>query len=156
MKTFKYLSIFIVMLAACMGFASCSDDDNDEPDPKPEKIEGCDPAIIGIWRTSDGTYTEQFTFYDDGTFVFKHTFGGTPMGDSYVSTYYGDYAAQNGTIEVTFTSRRYTQTGSTQTTDYDSDPVRGTYSIQNGILLIKGFSVPNNNSIPMFDTFAQQ
>ena len=120
------------------------------------RMAACDPALIGIWRTSDGTYTEQFTFYDDGAFVFKHTFGGTPMGDSYVSTYYGDYAAQNGTIEVTFTSRRYTQTGSTQTTDYDSDPVRGTYSIQNGILLIKGFSVPNNNSIPMFDTFAQQ
>ena len=48
MKTFKYLSIFIVMLAACMGFASCSDDDNDEPDPKPEKIEG-----VGIHEFND-------------------------------------------------------------------------------------------------------
>ena len=43
MKATKYLSVILLLLAVCVGFTSCSDDDKDEPNIGISKI------IVGEW-----------------------------------------------------------------------------------------------------------
>ena len=69
MKTLKYISMMLLLVAVSAGFVSCSDDDDDDNDG------GRGGSIVGAWATVNeseydgGTESyELMTFNSDGTF----------------------------------------------------------------------------------------
>lgn len=60
MKTIKFFAMMIAMLAMSIGFSSCSNDD----DPEPEPIE---EGIIGTWTQVEDAGSITFVFSKDGT-----------------------------------------------------------------------------------------
>lgn len=153
MKTLRRLSLLLVIAVVATGLAACSEDDETITRPD-DHVMGCDSALVGAWGSSAWTmYYESFTFDYDGTFVLTHRFTGNGPYSSY---YYGTYAAAEGVIEMSFTSRSYVADGQSTQTDFDDNLVRGTYSIDGNTLSIDGIKVPNNNSVPINDEFTRE
>ena len=63
MKIIKYLSLLFIT-SLCLGFAACSNDDDDE---------GSEYAslILGSWRYEEEDYIETYTFYSNGTYSYS-------------------------------------------------------------------------------------
>ncbi len=70
MKTMKYLSMMLVILAMSVCMASCGDDDNDEPST----------GIVGTWVSDDDV---TFVFRNDGTGVLSDEDGSSNFDYTY-------------------------------------------------------------------------
>lgn len=115
MKTFKYLSMMLVMLAMSMNFVSC----NEEKVPPLEEPEG----FIGTWFYADsgGSITFQFNSNGSGSRVITLTdSSGNSVTSSESFQYtYTETATGKGTIQVHISGDNsvytwsYTLTGNT-------------------------------------------
>ncbi len=76
MKRFRFLTIMLFVMTACVAFTGCSDDDEVSP------VEVQKSQLVGTWRDaafSGGSYHE-YTFSADGTFREFFYYG--PTGES--------------------------------------------------------------------------
>ena len=62
MKAIKFFAMMVAMLAMCVNFSSCKDDD----DPV-EEIEKEETGIVGTWMESGSNWSATFVFSKDGT-----------------------------------------------------------------------------------------
>lgn len=83
MKTLKYISMMLLLVAVSAGFTSCSDDDDDDD-------KGGSDSIVGIWRHNepDGSITE-LEFKSNNTFV-----------ESYLDSWDDDWYEESGDWEI--------------------------------------------------------
>lgn len=85
MKTFKLLSLlFATML--CIGFTSCSNDDDDNNDVT--SIEGC-------WFYDGDDFEMELELYDSEFYLYEYYYG---YGGE---EYYGSYTYKNGVLKLT-------------------------------------------------------
>jgi len=91
MKTLKYLSIMLVMLACSVGFASCSDDDDDDV------ITGSN-ALIGTWvyTSNDGNTTKTYVFGSNN----KGSFSNVSPGSNYKETFSYSFNEEEKRIDI--------------------------------------------------------
>lgn len=92
MKISKSIAWMVLLVLTCVGFAACSDDD-DEPN--------AENSIIGTWLMEDDMEPELFTFKKDNTFEDKYWLVSDPED---VSIDYGTYKydEKNGLLQLVF------------------------------------------------------
>lgn len=88
-----------MMLVMGMGFTSCSDDDNDEPDA----TTGDATSIVGKWKLYEedesGYYSNYLTIYEDGEWESEWT-EASHSGYIYQGDDYGTYTYSNGKVNI--------------------------------------------------------
>ncbi len=93
MKKFRFLAFALVAVLACVGLASCGDDDKDEPAAVGEVS-----AIVGTWYWDDEIEPEIYTFNADGTYTDVVISAATGDRDVYNGTY--RYDAGSGLLQM--------------------------------------------------------
>lgn len=110
MEKLKYFS-FVLLVALCAGFTSCSDDDDDEPAGG-----GNAGGIVGVWQgvtsyfcekangeiVDEGSYDAsdmKWEFKADGSFVWYDYYDGEWWANSF-----GEYSCSNGKITIRYSN----------------------------------------------------
>jgi len=83
MRTLRLIGTTLLMVALCLNFTACGDDDDD------------DNPIVGTWLNSSGNVTMTWTFKANGTGVEKYDDyeAGSELHESYTFTYTYDAAS---------------------------------------------------------------